>query len=279
MKTKIILALTALSIYAAQAQTVYKFRKPTFNSGAYKFTSVKPGVDAYITVIGSKNATLDQIDDSSSFKYAWNPFIKINKSLGSNDTAYIEFLVEFKKSNNLDTQSEIIMTVVDCDGSGKNSYREMVQTPLPAIFTGYSNTDIIHSNNNGIATLLSGEYTFNSIDTISSHYPAMAEIKYKNKSFYKVKIGVIGKLTLQGNNTLVRQFSFYFKNFGALLIPLPIKEVIKRKDIKVEDEEPIQIFNFYGKMVFEGGYKDFLKNYAEDGEIYITSKGYKFIKE
>lgn len=64
------------------------------------------------------------------------------------------------------------------------------------------------------------------------------------------------------------------------LVALEVKnKPISKKPTLNEDEEPIQIFNFYGKMVFEGGYKDFLKNYAEAGEIYITSNGYKFIKE
>lgn len=53
----------------------------------------------------------------------------------------------------------------------------------------------------------------------------------------------------------------------------------RKKPKAPEDEEPIQIFNFFGLMVFEGGYKDFLKNYAEAGEIYVTSTGYKFIKQ
>ena len=64
------------------------------------------------------------------------------------------------------------------------------------------------------------------------------------------------------------------------LVALAVNEKPKAKKApSVEDEDPIQIFNFYGVMVFEGGYKDFLKNYAEAGEIYITSEGYKFIKE
>lgn len=53
----------------------------------------------------------------------------------------------------------------------------------------------------------------------------------------------------------------------------------RKKPKAPEDEEPIQIFNLFGLMVFEGGYKDFLKNYAEAGEIYITASGYKFIKQ
>jgi hypothetical protein len=47
-----------------------------------------------------------------------------------------------------------------------------------------------------------------------------------------------------------------------------------------EDEDPIQIFDyFYGRLIFEGLYKDFLQYYAEPGKIYYTSTGYKFTKE
>ena len=33
------------------------------------------------------------------------------------------------------------------------------------------------------------------------------------------------------------------------------------------------------RLIFEGLYKDFLQNYAEEGKIYYTSNGYKFTKE
>lgn len=247
MKNKILFALMALTIYSAQAQNNYRFRKPVLFSGAqnstgaiYKFNSVKPGIDAYVTIIKSKNAVIDQIDDSTKYAYAWQPFIKINKILGVNDTAYIDFLIQFKKSNKLDTQKEIIMTVVDCDGSGINSYKEIIQTPSPAKFTGYSSTNISHYTNAGIEALISGTFTYNNIDTLN--YPAMAEIKYSNTSSFKLRIGILGRLTSVNPNP-IRQFSFYFKDFGALYTALPINQNPKKENSKLGTLE--NSINFY----------------------------------
>ena len=81
-----------------------------------------------------------------------------------------------------------------------------------------------------------------------------------------------------GNST--QKFEISGVTISSPAVVLAIGDKPARKKPKApEDEEPIQIFNFYGLMVFEGGYKDFLKNYAEAGEIYITADGYKFIKE
>lgn len=275
MKTKIILALTALSIYAAQAQTVYKFRKPTSNSGTYKFTSVKPGVDAYITVIGSKNATLSQIDDSSNFVYGWNPSLRYTSDRNrSTDTSYLEFRITFKKGILLDTQKSISLTALDFDG--RNSYKEIISTSLPGTAKGLSSNSFSHFVDTSDSELMLCSKGKNCGGPDTTSYGAMAEFKQTNVTSFTIKVGVVGQVN--SNNT--KNFYFCPQPFTALLVPLPIKESVERKKIEAEeDEEPIQIFNFYGKMVFEGGYKDFLKNYAEAGEIYITSKGYKFIKE
>ena len=91
------------------------------------------------------------------------------------------------------------------------------------------------------------------------------------------------------------RFSFYrsggnstqkFEINGISVNSIPVVLAFQEKKPKVkpkaepEDEEIIQIFDFfYGRMIFEGEFKDFVKNYAESGKIYFTSGGYKFIKE
>jgi hypothetical protein len=83
-----------------------------------------------------------------------------------------------------------------------------------------------------------------------------------------------------GNNS--QRFIVSNMTMGTPLIILSVKVPKPRKIVKpqIEDEDPIQIFDsFYGRLIFEGLYRDFLQNYAEPGKIYYTSTGYKFTKE
>jgi hypothetical protein len=83
-----------------------------------------------------------------------------------------------------------------------------------------------------------------------------------------------------GNNS--QRFIVSNMTMGTPLIILSSKNPKPRKIVKpqIEDEDPIQIFDsFYGRLIFEGLYRDFLQNYAEAGKIYYTSTGYKFTKE
>jgi hypothetical protein len=83
-----------------------------------------------------------------------------------------------------------------------------------------------------------------------------------------------------GNNTQKFEMTAFTIVTPSILLEEDGK-INKREIITthVEDEDEIQIFNDRSVMVFEGGYKDFLKNHAEVGKLYITVKGYKFIKQ
>src|SRR6185369_17678215 len=98
----LVIALLICNSLFSQKYKTYTFKNPTaVNSTKWKFSQVLTGVDAYITVIGSKNATLERIDDSSSYPYAWQPFIKYtNTTTKSSDSSYVEFKIDFVKSSN-----------------------------------------------------------------------------------------------------------------------------------------------------------------------------------
>jgi hypothetical protein len=218
----VILILSTGNLFS-QTFPYLKFRKPTTTDNiTWKFASVTSGVDAYITVVKTQNATLSAIDDSTKYPYAWNPFIKYTGTPAhATDSSYVEFNVQFKKSSNgaAQTLSTMAMTVIDCDGglNGLNIYREMVKTSLPATSKGLLGTLISTITGGGWLTNISGTIDYSNLDT--SNFLAMSQINYSNVSSYNLKVGVIGKV---GGGT-VRQASFYFKNFAPLTLVLPVK--------------------------------------------------------
>lgn len=194
-----------------------RFRKPTYANNAYTFSHVISGTDAVVTVIGSKNASIDKIDDSTNNVYAWNPHIRFGRTNGLFDTSYIDFKITFK--NNLTganvTQDNLAVTVVDLDGS--LSLREMVAASLPSTPKGIFGSTI--STLSGILsnTFVSGIVNYNTTDT--NNTAAMTQINYSNVNNITLRMGVIGRMT---SNT-TRQFSFYYKGFNTMNFVLPVK--------------------------------------------------------
>jgi hypothetical protein len=219
---KIIIIFLLSSNLFSQSIPTLKFRKPTTSDNTtWKFASVATGVDAFITVIGSKNATLDAIDDSTSYAYAWQPFIKITRRANSTDSSYVHFKIEFRKTDgSFQTMSQMAMTVIDLDGSGSNSYREMVSSSLPATPKGVLGSLISTYTNTTNVTLISGTTTYSRTDT--NNAAGMAQLNYSNIAAYTFKVGVVGSVS--STNT-VRQFSFYYKAFSTMVSVLPVKMI------------------------------------------------------
>jgi hypothetical protein len=278
MKKIIVLAFLFTNLILVESQT-YQFRKPTSPStNTWKFSNVKSNTDAYISIVGSQNASLDRIDDSSRYVSAWNPFIEFDRSSNSNTFSYVEFLIVFRKRNSttLDTQSNLYMTIVDLDGSnstsGNDVFRETVQASKPATPTSSGLTDIAHTENHDWFTFTSGIGVYDPIDT--SNHGAMIQLNYSNVDSFRVRVGVTGKISRNS----VREYSFYFKSFSTLYTLLNFEEVsetIKEKTNIEDDEEIIEVYNISRQKIFVGYKKDFLLQ-AEKQTIYII-KDFKFI--
>ncbi len=212
-----------LIISSATAQTIpaFKFRKPILDNGVWKFKSVLAGVDAHVTITASKNATLDKIDDSASYAYAWQPNIKFTNSTNNvNDSSYLEFTIRFVDKTTFAplTQSLLATTIIDCDGPGNSTtYREFVRTAMPGNVYAVQNSSISITNDTKWLYFKSGTAQFSNIDT--TDYAAMAQVNYTNINTLVMRVGVLGKIS----SNSVRQFSFYFKGFEKVLIPLPVK--------------------------------------------------------
>jgi hypothetical protein len=217
---KIIIIFLISGNLFSQSIPALRFRKPTTNDNiTWKFASVTSGIDAFITVIGSNNASLDKIDDSSSYAYAWQPFIRITNRARSTDSSYVNFRVEFKKSNGSAQQmSSVAMTVIDLDGSGSSSsYREMISSSAPATPKGILGSLLSTYVNSTSVTLISGTTSFSVTDT--NNAKGMAQLNYTNISSYTVKVGVVGAVS----SSTTRQFSFYYKAFASMVSVLPVK--------------------------------------------------------
>lgn len=259
----IVLLLITGSAFAQSSNYPYlKFRKPTTSGGSgWRFQSVSNGVDAIVKVVSSKNASLEQIDDSTNYPYAWNPFIKIkNSPARSNDSSYIEFNIAFVKSgtNTAHTLSKMAFGIVDLDGgvNGLNVYREMVKTSQPATSKGLLGTLISSIADLNWLTNVSGIVTYSNMDT--SNFLAMSQVNYTNVSNFNIKVGVIGRIP--GNT--VREFSFYPKSFSALTLALPVELV----DMKAVNNDNSNIVSWATSM----------ENNSNHFEIYRSNDGENF---
>jgi hypothetical protein len=237
----IIIFLISGNLFSQSIPTL-KFRKPTtLDNTTWKFASVATGVDAFITVIGSKNASLDAIDDSTAYAYAWQPFIKITRRTNSTDSSYVHFRIEFKKANGTpQIMSKLAMTVIDLDGSGSSSsYREMVSSSLPVTPKGILGSLLSTYTNSTNLTMISGTTTYSRTDTNNAE--GMAQLNYSNISSYTFKVGVVGAVL---SNSTVRQFSFYYKAFSSMVSVLPVKMV----DFKVVSNNEVPVVSWTTTM-------------------------------
>lgn len=210
---------------------IYNFNNKSNVSGngglgsEYRFNNVLTNVNAIITITRIQNASVNNnnMDNASPYAQAWQPFITFpNSRNSSQDTSYIEFKVEFKTNALtpvLIDQSCMAMTIIDCDGNGNgNTYREMVKVSLPGTPLGIANSTISVYEDDNWMLFKSGPTTFNSIDSINKAAMAQVNFPTTTNTFY-MRVGVVGPVSA---NTQ-RQFSFYFKSFTGLEVPLPVK--------------------------------------------------------
>ncbi|MBL7837351.1 MAG: T9SS type A sorting domain-containing protein [Bacteroidetes bacterium] len=227
-----IIALASVLSMSAQGvcePPIYRFNNMSASgngsvNSTYTFSNVLTNVNAVITVTKLQNASVSNsnMDVSSPYSVAWQPFITFpNSRNSSSDTSYVEFRVQFRSTstgNPLVNQSCMSMTIVDCDGNGTgNTYREMVKVSLPGTPMGVHNSTISVFEDARWVLFKSGTATFNNIDT--NNLAAMGQMNFPNTvNTFFIRVGVVGPVS---SNT-TRQFSFYFKSF-ALPVALPVK--------------------------------------------------------
>ncbi|HPG12729.1 MAG TPA: hypothetical protein PLU37_14445, partial [Chitinophagaceae bacterium] len=119
-----IILFLVLSLYflAVFGQPDYVFKSGSLESGTdrqvgavYKFSNVKSGVDARVTIMSiTGGIKLSQLDGSGGFNTALQPVIEIP----ANANGYVEFQINFYTAGTttLMPQAEVSITPIDIDG-------------------------------------------------------------------------------------------------------------------------------------------------------------------
>lgn len=221
--------LSTIKISAQCQPPIYYFNNMSVINGSggvnssYRFSSVLTGIDAIVTITKAQNAQINNsnMDNTSGYGIAWQPFITFTSNRNNNsDSSYLEYIVTFVTSGTTTPvqQNCMALGIIDLDGTGSNSaFREMVKISLPGTPTGINNSSISVFQDNKWVLFKSGSSQFSNIDTINT--AAMGQMNFTSSvSSFTMRVGVIGPVS---SNTQ-RQFSFYFKGFSDLTVPLPV---------------------------------------------------------
>jgi hypothetical protein len=219
-----------LTLVNAQCTTpALTYTNPVLVSGTaglvnarYKFPSVAPGVDAYITILNRVGgATLTNIDDNvNGYSAAWQPTVRTKSNPGAGES-YISFKIEYKDAG---TQNPHVfncfaLSFIDVDGDN-DKVREFVAAKGFYNFTVANNTALTISQQSGMTKALGPVTNFYMIDT--SSYQTNINFMFMNTD--KVDEVWIGSKVSYGFVVQDRLSCAYFSNIyipnGG---PLPVK--------------------------------------------------------
>lgn len=216
-----VLLLSAFRSYSQPAAD-YVFVSPTLVSGTdltvgavYRFSLVKPGVDALVTITGAVNAVLTILDQTGTgYNNAFQPNVRVN----SMTTGYIDFRIDFvvTGTSTLSTQTEVPITALDIDGYNNapnqrlNEFEEFDLGPgafAEFDFTG-SDIDVAFVSATTIrATNVAG------VEYGSIHLSPNVRFTAVNASISTIYVRS-GAINNDVFNNVNRQRSFYFARFS-----------------------------------------------------------------
>jgi hypothetical protein len=124
LKASLLVALLYTVSLASYSQPApdYNFQTWSLLSGTdkavgavYRFSTVKTGVDAIVTITNAVNATLATLDQTGQ---GWNAAFQPNITVPSMKNGYVEFKIEFVTAGtfNLLSQAQVAATALDIDG-------------------------------------------------------------------------------------------------------------------------------------------------------------------
>lgn len=226
---KVMLTITILftKFYTVNAQCIapaMTYDNPVLISGTagainaqYKFPSVTPGVNAFITITDIQGgASLTNIDDTiMGYRAAWQPVVKTPVVQGAGES-YISFMIEFKDS--ADGQNHTYncaqLSFIDVDGDNQH-VREFVAANDYDSFSVSNITNLTLTPLAGGLLQASGTIqNFAGIDTAS--YITNINYKYTNK--YKISEVRIGNIT---DAIFTVQDRFACGYFKQITMPVP----------------------------------------------------------
>lgn len=219
---KLFLIITAFTLHASllKAQCnapAMTWANPVLTSGTagqinavYKFPSVTPGVDAYVTVTGiAGGASLTSVDDNTfGYSAAWQPVVKTPSAMGAS-TSYVSFKVNFKNSsdNSPHTYTCFQLSCIDVDGDGAG-VKEFVAAKNPTSTTVSQVTSLtISTLSGGIIQATGTVANYAGIDTAA--YNTNVNYKYNSaSSIDEVRFGSVTNSTFSVQD---RYSCAYFK--------------------------------------------------------------------
>jgi hypothetical protein len=215
--------LFLLLTISVNAQPEFDFSNGSLVSGTqrttgavYRFTQVRPGVDAFVRITNLTNGvTLNDIDGSGSgFRKAFQPVLQVP----ARTNGYAEFGVSFVIANTIlpSLQLEVPMTPIDVDGQtysdGKVFEYDQIQNLLGlGQFLDFNMLG-------GELNLNLGQNWLTGRNTAAIDYPGVDTLA-KQAMFTAVFASLIGEITIrvgadnQSNGQVQRLRSVYFKRF------------------------------------------------------------------
>ncbi len=266
---RLLVRMTVLSVYVVISQTTvkaqpdYTFKNAVKVSGTalqtgatYKFSNVKSGVDAMVTIKAQTGGiTLTDFDNNSTgFDEAFQPFIDVSP----NSNGYIEFQVDFviAGTNTAMVQNFIPVTCIDVDGvtyfNGVLYEQDQVQ-----FFPGYVDFSMTGGNlavtepTGWVVIKNTSGISYSGIDTTAKD--VMATVVNRNVSSFLLRIG---GMNTSSTKSEVRYRSVYFKTFNyGHPTPLPNRTMLSlsgtKKQNGVELKGMLSSSHSYDKMIIE----------------------------
>jgi hypothetical protein len=249
--TKPIYCLIILAVYFISGNQVLNaqitpeliFNNPSLESGnggsngaIYRFPSVKPNVDALVTLKGrsSSSLTLVSIDQSGSgYRNAFQPEVTYNNgSTSSAVTYWMDFEIKFVAAGTTTPVGvSFYLTALDIDGDNNNLHEwDAFYSPFPNSYTletptllSVSNfSQIINGNNTVVGKRFDGPTTLYTAGVDSATKKIMTTLNYNNVTMVNFRAGAT---TTSSSSMTMRMYSAWFKNFtyNAPLVTLPVK--------------------------------------------------------
>ncbi len=272
MKFTLLKTFAVLSVFIGtqlSAQPDYSFKNPTLLSGTalkagavYKYSNVKTGVDAIMTIgFISPGIKVSELDGSSGYSEAIQPTLNADPWT----TGYLEMNIQFVKSGTSTplVQAQVSVTCIDVDGvpnfdgKGHNLY----EYDEINIGGGYAD---FKTAGGEVSVSQSGDW-FNGTNIGAVDYPGrdtsakavMFSVINVNVSAMIIRVGVIN----QTANNASRQRSVYFKKFDYQNVVLAIAD--KKSVVRHERKSTVSSFSVQPNIVNSSA--TMVINASEDG--------------
>jgi Secretion system C-terminal sorting domain len=271
------IALLFLSLVSF-SQPDYIFTKAVLESGkdlelgaVYRFSEVKPGTDALVTITDISKISLTKIDGPSGFDEAFQPYILCpGKTKG-----YVEFRFDFVEAgtSKAKVMKEVPVTAIDIDGYEFPDEKLYESDQFEKSASYYVDYDLLGSSLNikysgsWVEAVNTSAITYDGIDT--TQRDVMISMVYANVSSINIRVGAENK----SKSPMERLRSDYFMKFkfaSSLLAKSPLN-LFKgfAKNNKVSLQWNIATSNLLKKVIVEKA--ETPSQFSAIGEVLVNS--------